>query len=382
MTPKERAFAAFQKQPTDLVPIYQAGLSSRVASLVLGREAYTGGGIQQYREACALWAGEEAHAEFVARSQRDAFEVIEKLDLDVVRPSYWRMAIKPTERIDEHTFLYGDREASRQVMRFSPETELYQVVDFGPKITPSLEDLEASVTAQEASVGDYDPKPEHFPDLLAAKEYFGERRLINGAGIGICVPRERVWLEAIALRPDLVGRLLMVQAERAAKIPPVMAKLGLPCIMGGGDFAGENGPFYSPKAFHELMLPALQRVSEACHEHGCYHGFASDGDLWPVAEDLFGASGVDFFYEVDGRAGMTIPRLRQTFPQLSLMGNIASYTLHRGTKHQVIAETRQAMEEAVRWGGVIVGCSNQVVAQTPPENFWAMVETMHHFRRR
>ena len=45
---------------------------------------------------------------------------------------------------------------------------------------------------------------------------------------------------------------------------------------------------YSPRLFRELVVPRLQRISEVCHEHGAYHLFASDGDLWPVAEDLFG----------------------------------------------------------------------------------------------
>ena len=45
MLPKERIAAVFDHQPTDKVPIYQAGFSSRVASAVLGREAYVGGGI-------------------------------------------------------------------------------------------------------------------------------------------------------------------------------------------------------------------------------------------------------------------------------------------------------------------------------------------------
>ena len=111
MLPKERIDAVFNHQPTDKVPIYQAGLSSRVGSAVLGREAYIGGGIQQYREAKAMWDGEDAHQEFIERSERDAFDIIHTLDLDLVRPAYWRWPTKPTEKIDENTFLFGDRDA-------------------------------------------------------------------------------------------------------------------------------------------------------------------------------------------------------------------------------------------------------------------------------
>ncbi len=380
MLPRERVAAVFEHQPTDKVPIYQAGFSSRVASGVLGREAYVGGAIQQYREARALWEGEEAHQEFVARSRRDAFELIEVLDLDLVRPAYWRMNVKPTRRVDEYTFLYGDEDASWHVMRFDPETELYQVIERSPQPEPTWEDLERSTARLEEAAEQYDPQPEHFGDLVAAQERFGDYRAVPGAGIGLCVPRERVWLEAIALRPDIVKRYLAAQAARGSKVPACMAQIGLRFIMGGGDFASKNGPLYSPQSFHELMLPALQRVSEACHEHGCYHMFASDGDLWPVADDLFGASGVDCYYEIDRQAGMDLSLLRDRFPHLTLLGGISSETLHRGSREDVIAETRSALEVAKERGSIILGCSNQIVPHTPMENFWAMMETLRELR--
>jgi uroporphyrinogen decarboxylase len=147
-------------------------------------------------------------------------------------------------------------------------------------------------------------------------------------------------------------------------------------IFGGGDFASNQGPFYSPESFHELMLPGLKRITDACHKYGIYYLFASDGNLWPVAEDLFGNSGVDGFYEIDGRAGMDLRKLRERFPHLTLIGNISSVTLHTGTKEDVIRETMTCLEEAKRSGGIIVGVSNCIVPGTPEENLWTMVDTM------
>ncbi len=377
MTGKERVMATFEGRETDRVPIYCAGLSCRIASHVLGREAYVGHGIQRYRESVALWEGEQAHQEFLERTRRDVLEVSEKLDLDLVRPMYWRYPHKPTRRIDEYTFFYGDEDGDWWVMRFDPDIELFQEIDRAPKPEPTIEDLERQVESLEASIDAYNPKPEDYPDLLAAIEYYGERRAVPGFGVGVAVPRERVWLEAMALRPELVRRYLIAMARRNAKNPPVMKQMGLTILFGGGDFAGKNGPLYSPKSFHECMLPALRIISEACHEHGCYHLFASDGDLWPVAEDLFGNSGVDGFYEIDRRAGMDLERLRDEYPHLKLLGGIASETLHLGTREEVIAETRSALDVARERGQIIVGVSNQVVPATPLENFDAMMETLH-----
>ena len=379
MLPKERVAAAFEKTKSDKVPIYQGGFSSRVASQILGREAYVGGGIQQYREVRALWEGEDAHQEYLERSRRDAFDLIHTLNLDLVRVAYWRQPEKPSAKIDECTYRFGDDDNWR-VMQFTPETELWQVVDRPPMREMTREDLQGAVEALEAGLDSYTPQPEHFADYAAALEEFGAERAVPGAGVGLGLPYEASWLLAMGLWPDLMKRYLMGRAECAAKVPACMAKMGLRYLQGGGDFASKNGPFYSPRAFHDMMLPGLQRISEACHAVGAYHMFASDGDLWPVAEDLFGNSGVDCFYEVDRRSGMDFRRLRETFPHLTLLGGIASETLHQGTPDDVRAEARSSLEVAQEYGGIIVGCSNQLVPPTPMANVEAMMEVLREER--
>jgi uroporphyrinogen-III decarboxylase len=128
------------------------------------------------------------------------------------------------------------------------------------------------------------------------------------------------------------------------------------------------------------MLPRLKRITEACHKYGLYYLFASDGNLWPVADDLFGNSGVDGYYEIDGKAGMDLRKLKERFPHLTLIGNISSHTLHTKTKEDVIRETMSCFDEARRSRGIIVGVSNYILPGTPEENLWAMVETMKEYR--
>ncbi len=381
MTPKQRVLAAFEKQPTDKIPIYQAGFSSRAASYVLKRDAYVGGGRQQWRESCALWEGPDAHAEFLERSRQDAYDLVKALDLDLVRPTYWRLAEKPTKKIDEYTFFYGDPDGVWRIMRHDPVTELYQVIDQSPQPEPTMEDLERQVEAEERSLENYHPTGDSYPDLKAALEEFDDERAVPGSGVGLNINyRQPVWLEAMALRPDLVARHFAVQAERANRAADAQHELGLRILFGGGDFCSQQGPFYSPRLFHELTLPALKKISAGCHKNGQFHCFASDGNLWPVADDLFGASGVDCFYEIDRRAGMDLRKLRSRFPHLTCLGNIASFTLHRGSVQDVIDETLDCLEAAKEFGGCVVGCSNQIVSETPEENFWAMMDTLHKYR--
>ena len=382
MLPRERILAAFQHKPTDKVPIHNIGFSSHIASIILGREAYIGGGIQQWREAKALWEGAEAHKEYLERSQRDAFDISVELEHDILRLQYWRMSQKPAQRKDEFTFLYGDPEKNWRTMRFDPDTELYQVVDrYPPETEDTFQSIENGIIAQERSLENYHPGPAASPHTKALMEEYGKNWVVRiGAG-GLSIPySSRAWLEAIAVRPDLVARHLEVQTERAVRGMPGIAAAGVKMVFGGGDFASDHGPFYSPQSFHDLMLPRLKRITDACHENGLYYLFSSDGNLWPVADDLFGNSGVDGYFEIDGRAGMNLRKLRERFPHLTLIGNISSHTLHTGTKEDVIKETMSCLDEARRSRGIIVGVSNYILPGTPEENLWAMIDTMKECR--
>ncbi len=385
MLPKERVAAVFEHQPTDRIPIYHASLSSDVASYVLGREAYTGGGIQQYREAVALWKGGDAQAEFVERSFTDACEVGEKLDLDVVRTIHWRKPQKPSRKIDENTFMYGEPDKGEhwEVWHFDPPTETYGKVDAKPAPEPTPDQLAEQAERAAQAAEDYEPTPDDLPpDVHRSIARFGDTRAMYAMGVGsvgICIPRERVWLEATVLYPDIVGRYLDAAAIRGPKNAKLAAQMGIPYCFGGGDFTGTRGPMYSPQVFHDLMLPRLKIITEGCEKAGTYHLFASDGDLWPIADDLFGEARTHGFYEVD-RMFMDLRELRERFPHLTLLGGIRSEVLHIGTVAEVIEETRTALEAAHECGSMIIGCSNQIVAGTPEENFWAMTETLEEER--
>ena len=382
MTSKERVRAVFEMRKPDHIPIYTASISSTVASRVLNREAHVGGGAQQYREAVSLWSGGGAHDEFVARTAMDAFELGDKLDLDYVRPEYWRMNVMPTGHPDQYTFIYGDLNGFYTVRRYDPESELYSIISEKSEAPPEEPDaLEPLVERMEARMEDYKPKREDYGCYVQAVEYFGEKRAVSGTGVSHMLPSyDPAWLMAMRMRPDLVERYMKVRLHGTLRAIEVLRSVGTPYLHGGGDFSGNNGPFFSLEDFDHFILPGLKEISAACSKYGLYHMFASDGDLWPVASSLFGKSGIHAYYEVDRDCGMDLRRLRETFPRLTLLGGISSATLHIGSVENVIDETRDAVEAARECGGVIVGCSNMVVAPTPHKNFMAMMDTLHKYK--
>lgn len=379
MTPKERVLATFEGEPTDKVPVHHVGFSSKAAQMILGREAYVGFGIQRWREARALWEGEEAHRRFLERSLRDAYELAEATDQDILRLQYWRLKERPTRKVDDYTFFYGDPEGAWRLMKFHPSFELYGVVDQHPKERTTFESIKETVFEMEEML-DEAPSTPDISEERNLIETFGDRYAVRVHGGFLQVPLKSTWLAAVVAEPNLIARYLDVQTELALRRIRALADAGAKFIFGGGDMAGNDGPFYSPKAFRELMVPRLRIIAEECHKYGMYYLFASDGNLWPIADDLFGRTGVDGYYEIDRRAGMDLAKLRRRFPELVLVGNISSHTLSEGTREEVIRETLSCLREAKRSRGIIVGVSNCVLPSTPEENVKAMIETIRRNR--
>ena len=184
MTPRERVQAAFDKQATDKVPVFHSSVCSQVASGLLGREAYVGGGIQRWREAAALWEGEEAHQEFLERSFQDAIDFALLCEQDIIRPTYWRYNLKPTKRIDENTFLfaYGE-EKDWQVLRYDPASEQCHIFPYLTQHELTFDDLQQELGKREQALEDYQPSAESFDFELRAQRLMRHDHVIEVGGL-------------------------------------------------------------------------------------------------------------------------------------------------------------------------------------------------------
>ncbi|MHB1157331.1 MAG: uroporphyrinogen decarboxylase family protein [Phycisphaerales bacterium] len=383
-TPRERVLKTFAGDSADQAPVAHIGFSSRAASHILGREVYVGGGIQQWREAGAWIRGAAAHQEFVERSLADAMALSGATGQDLLRWEYWRLSEKPTEQLDEHTFLFGRRDGEWRIRRMEPENETFPVIGQGgsPAQEPqNVEDLRYQVDRLAAQAEQWRPDDAAVSTLRMLRKNHGDLALRCHAGFVFIPFDQPLWLEASVVQPELVARYLRLHTRIEIQRIAAMTAAGAKLIFGGGDMASNQGPMYSPGVFHDLVLPCLRELAQACHRAGAYFLFASDGNLWPVADDLFGASGVDGYYEIDRRAGMDLNLLRDRFPRLTLVGgNISSQTLSRGSAAEVVAETRECLETAKARGRILVGLSNYAVPETPAANLHAMLETIARYR--
>ncbi len=368
----QRCLDAISGKPVDRPPKYLPAIACEVSSRILGRPVHTGTGSLRYAEVLAWAKGDSAHADFEAQFLQDIVEIHHVLGVDVFRMP-WRMNVRPSRQLDEFTFVIGDPNGDHSIWRYNPESADFGLVREVCSSPPQENWLERWVEEQEANLragssSSMGVQPEH----VGLCRRFGKEFFVACNGGVVSVGLAEKDLTSLALAPDLMRRKLMIQVRWAVHLGESLSRSGCPKVMlGGGDMAGNQGPVYSPKSFREVVLPAYRDLLQHLSRMRIHYVFRSDGNLWPIADMLFGEAECPGYGEADRDAGMTVARLRQRFPRLVVWGNVSSTFLARATTQQVRDESRRIIEES-GGTGYFHGCSNAIVKGTPPQNVEAM----------
>jgi uroporphyrinogen-III decarboxylase len=370
-THHDRVFGALEGRWADRVPICEQAFASTVASRILGREMITGSTDVHYYEACAWLDGEQAHEEFVERLYKDCIALHRFFDFDIFFLP-WRNTVRPTRRLTEHRILFGSQDGSDWgVGQFDPASHTFGESESGRPIPTSDEVMEM---LRKRIAEPQLPRREVSIDPLlarAVREYGDEFVVAGSAGMG--VPMQPGWLEVTLLEPELIAEYLDRVVEDVLALIDALHRSGIRVINGGGDFAFNSGPIYSPKFFSDVMAPRWKRIFDHCRQNGQYYIFRSDGNLWSVADALFGRARPHAYYECDYEAGMRFGELRARFPELTLVGNVSCAYLATGQPEEIKRRVTECIEAA--GPRVIAGTSNSVLHGTPPENVFALFDT-------
>ncbi len=383
MNGRERVQAVFRGECPDRVPLFEQTVSSVFSSKVLGREAHTGmGALHRAEVESWLAGGEEGHEEFVARLHDDLLALIRELQLDVLRLP-WRYSRQPSRKMDEHNYEFGEPgEPGHCVMRYSAGSDTFSEVEDADYDAADMDALERELEARKTNWGAQKAEPlnpENFKWLRWARETCPDLAIATTHGFISIPPRER-WLLATALRPDLIEIHLDLCVEQFLRDLPMLEEIGVDFLHSGGDMASNMGPMYSPQVFRDLVLPRLKRIVSAAHDADMFYVFRTDGVLWSVADDMFVASGVDGYGEIDIAAGMDLLAVREKYPELVLVGGVeCGELLTNGTPEAVGAEARRVVEGLKPGARHILGSSNSVSHKVPPENYRAMLRAGREF---
>jgi uroporphyrinogen decarboxylase len=131
----------------------------------------------------------------------------------------------------------------------------------------------------------------------------------------------------------------------------------------------------SPDFLAQHYFPRVKRLSDAYHQHGMKVFYHSEGNLWPLMDDLV-ATGVDGLNPLEPHSGMDLEAVRDRYGKLALWGGVDnSYLLVRGAPDDV----RRRVRELIRLGGhggILIGSTGQIHPACRRENLLAMIETV------
>ena len=180
--------------------------------------------------------------------------------------------------------------------------------------------------------------------------------------------------------PAFAHRLLDKVLEVNIKIARKAIRAGADIVMLGDDYAGTQGPIFSPTVFKEFILPRLKKMVDAVHEEGGKVIKHSDGNLWPIL-DMIVEAGIDGIHPIEPIAGMDIGEVKKKFGnRVCVLGNIdCSHLLPNGTEGEVRAAVKECIRKASYGGGHIICSSNSIHSSVSPKNYLTMIQAVKDF---
>lgn len=237
----------------------------------------------------------------------------------------------------------------------------------------------------------YTPPDPHAPGRYASieetiREFEGKKAIIVHLNDVFSLPRYLMGMEnflmSIVTAPDLVRALVDMSVDINLQMAKEVAARGARIVYTGDDYAGNTGPFMSPKHFRELFYPGLCRVIGGFKNLGLYIIKHTDGNLWPIM-DMIIDSGIDCLDPIDPQAGMDLAEVKAKYgDRIALKGNVdCAHTMTFGTPEEVIVETKEALRKGAPGGGFILSSSNSIHSSVKPENYVAMLQTLEKYGR-
>jgi uroporphyrinogen decarboxylase len=217
------------------------------------------------------------------------------------------------------------------------------------------------------------------------KRFKGERAIFCGTTDVFDIVKEsflgdvHMFMDMIR-KPDLVKRISESVLQYQLRYIKNCVEVGADFFFINGDYATTNGPMVSPKMAGEFLMPYLKHIVEQVHSLGSLCIKHSDGLLWSLFEQIV-ATGVDGVHPIDPEAGMDMGEAKAKYGhKVCLLGNIdCGPLLTWGTPEEVRETTKECIRKGGKGGGLICMSSNSIHSGVKPENYLAMVETIHQY---
>jgi uroporphyrinogen decarboxylase len=216
------------------------------------------------------------------------------------------------------------------------------------------------------------------------------RRLVGGQrGILGLVPKALWGMEQIAdhvqfamlLHEDrerLHRQARQFQQDALAGIRQ-LAEAGADVAYLPNDVAYNDGPYFAPAIFTELVLPYAQPLFAEIRRLGMVGVYHTDGNVTTLLDSIM-ALGAHALQSIDPMAGMDIQRVKQqTQGRLALWGNVQCNLLQEGPEEAIRRSARYCLTHASPGSGYVFMASNSIFAGMPLANYEVMQDEYARF---
>ena len=194
---------------------------------------------------------------------------------------------------------------------------------------------------------------------------------------------ERAWairgmedlLADAAAEPDAAEALFERVAEHQMQILELVLELPVDGVRFSDDWSDQRGIMLGPDRWRTMLKPRVARLYGKAKSAGKFTLQHCCGNLSDVVPDLI-EIGLDVLQSVQPEA-MDVYKLKRDYGRdITFWGGVGSQSiLPFGTPDQIRAEVRKLVTEMGRGGGYILGPAKSVLADTPPANFAALLES-------
>lgn len=172
-------------------------------------------------------------------------------------------------------------------------------------------------------------------------------------------------------------------ARAEAHVQAILAQEVWPdflCVGGSGSLIWQT-----PEMVRTLALPAVKRVIELAQQAGLPTHVHSCGPEAALVEMLVEETGLTVIdpLEIPPMGDCRLADLKARFgSRITLKGNLhTTEVMLKGTPQDVVAASRQAIDDAATGGRFILSTGDQCGRDTPDENLHALVETARTYGR-
>lgn len=160
-----------------------------------------------------------------------------------------------------------------------------------------------------------------------------------------------------------------------------MVDAGVEAVYNAADMADNRGQFFSPPQMERFIWPYMRRWNEQVRKMGLFTILHTDGNVEKLLPGYVEA-GVQALQALDPISGMTLAASRAVVgDHLALCGNLDCSLMVAGQPEEIYRRTLELLAEDGMSGGMVLGCSNAVVVETPKANYEAMMSAYQAWRR-